>query len=81
MRVAMTRKRVLFQREQFQLLAEAKRLVAREFDQNLMLQADDVIEQLSQYARASKQARLNSIHEKIALVSIEASPFLTRLNV
>ncbi len=64
------KKRVLFQREQFQLLCEAKRLVAKEFDQNLALHADDLMEQLSLFAKVSNQPRLSSIHEKVALGQI-----------
>lgn len=66
----MTKKRVLFQREQFQLLCEAKRLVLKEFDENLALHADDLMEQLSLFAKVSNQSRLTSIHEKVALGQI-----------
>ena len=68
--VAMTKKRVLFQREQFKLLCEAKRLIAKEFDQNLALHADNLVEQLSVFAKVSSQSRLTSIHEKVALGQI-----------
>lgn len=66
----MTKKQVFFQREQFKLLCEAKRLVAKEFDQNLALNSDDLMDKLSIFAKASNQTRLTSIHEKIALGQI-----------
>ena len=68
--VDMTKKRVFFQREQFKLLCEAKRLVAKEFDQNLALNSDDLLERLSAFAKDSNQSRLTSIHQKIALGQI-----------
>lgn len=76
----MTNKRVLFQREQLQLLCEAKRLVAKEFSQNLALHADDLMEQLSLFAKVSNQSKLTSIHEKVALgqIAIKSSAALKK---
>lgn len=66
----MTKKRVLFQREQVKLLCEAKRLISKEFDQNLELNSDDLMERLSTFAKDSNQSRLSSIHQKVALGQI-----------
>ncbi len=52
------------------MLCEAKRLIAKEFDQNLALHADNLVEQLSVFAKVSSQSRLTSIHEKVALGQI-----------
>jgi len=52
------------------LLCEAKRLVAKEFDENLALHGDDLMERLSLFAKVSNQPRLANIHEKVALGQI-----------
>lgn len=52
------------------MLCEAKRLVAKEFDENLALHGDDLMERLSLFAKVSNQPRLANIHEKVALGQI-----------
>ena len=61
---------LLYKRDQIQLLCEAKRLVAKEFNENLTLQSDDMIERLLKYSEKSNDQRLNTIYSKIMLSQI-----------
>jgi len=61
---------LLYKRDQIQLLCEAKRIVAKEFNENLTLQSDDMIERLLKYSEKSNDQRLNTIYSKIMLSQI-----------
>jgi len=56
---------VAFNREQFRLLREAKRLVLKEFDQQLSLQDSDVVENIYKYALESDDEALFDIFEQL----------------
>jgi len=63
----MEKRLLLYRREQLQLLCEAKRIIAREFDENLALHSNDMIERLLNYSEKSNEERLSTIYSNIML--------------
>jgi len=63
----MERKLLLYRREQLQLLCEAKRIVSREFNENLALHSHDVIDRLLKYSEKSDNKRLSAIYSNIMI--------------
>lgn len=54
-------------REQFKLLGEAKRLIAKEFNQQLALQSSDLINEIGRYSQKSESSRLLNIFKQLQL--------------
>lgn len=52
-------------REQYALLREAKRLILKEFEQELKLQSKDVLDKLYAFALESKEERLFNIFSEL----------------
>ena len=63
----MEKRLLLYRREQLQLLCEAKRIIAREFNENLALHSNDMIERLLNYSEKSNEERLSTIYSNIML--------------
>ena len=63
----MEKRLLLYRREQLQLLCEAKRIIAREFDENFALHSNDMIERLLNYSEKSNEERLSTIYSNIML--------------
>ena len=57
----LTTKYNVLDRAQFQLLRKAKQIVKKEFDRDLLLQKDDVLDRLYEYAIESKEEALFNI--------------------
>lgn len=57
----LTTKYNVLDRAQFQLLREAKVMIKKEFDRDLVLQNDDVLDKLYEYAMESREEALFNI--------------------
>ena len=58
---------VPFKREQFTLLAKAKRLVLEEFGDEVSLQDKNIVRKIKTYAAESADSRLKDIYDQLSL--------------
>ena len=72
---------VPFKREQFTLLAKAKRLVLEEFGDELSLQDKNLVRKIKTYASESTDSRLKDIYDQLNIAAqpqVKKSPIQPR---